>query len=165
METEAKIIFNPDAELVEFAKDFSYKYRKLNSGVYRSNDSKYTIDYLDQIRDKLTKSVVNTPARIGHDSKIIHLDRSKFMSSKENSDFVFFIILWFIAKVDCEKCKYDDSYTDIFVLGYYLTTGRSSKNFRLGFLDMIKSVEKMEHNKKRYLAIDNYIKEYQEKNK
>lgn len=165
METEAKVIFNPDAELVEFAKDFSDKYRKISAGIYKSNGDKYTIDYLEQIRDKVTKSIVNTIARIGHNSKLIQLDRGKFMSYKENSDFVFFLILWCIAKVECQKCKYNDSYTDIFVLGYYLTTGRSIKNMVLGFLDMIKNVENMEHNKKRYLAIDKYIKEYQEKNK
>ncbi len=107
MEKEAQIIFNPDSELVEFAKDFSDKYRILSAGRYESNGGKYTIDYLDQIRDKVTKAIINTLARIGHNSKIIQLDRSKFMSSKENSDFVFFLILWCIAKVDCEKCKYN----------------------------------------------------------
>lgn len=165
MEKEDKIIFNPSEELVKFANDFSDNYRIFSSGTYESDDCNYRIDYLDKIRDKLTKAVVNTPARIGHNSKIIQLDRSKLVSSKENPDFVFFLILWCIAKVDFKNCKYNDSYTDIFVLGYYLTTGRSLKNFILGFLNMVKNVENMEHNKKRYLIIDKYIKEYQENNK
>lgn len=165
MEKEAQIIFNPNDELIAFAKQFSDNYRIVSNGTYQSDDGNYRIDYLDEIRDKLTNYVVNTPARIGHDSKIMQLDRSKFMSYKENYDFVFFIILWLIAKVECVKCKYNDSYTDIFVLGYYVSTGRSLKNMALGFLDIIKNTGNTEHNHKRYLAIDKYITEYQEKNK
>ena len=142
MEKEAKIIFNPSDELVEFSKDFSDKYRILSAGTYESNGGKYRIDYLEKITDKLTGKLVDTAARIGHDSKVIQLDRHKFMAFTENPDLVFFLILWLAAKVECEKCKNNDTYTDIFVLGYYLTTGRSIKNMALGFLDLIRNAKK-----------------------
>lgn len=165
MEKQSKIIFNPDVELVEFAKDFSDKYMKLNSGTYSSDGGKYRIDYLEKIRDKVTGNIIDTPARIGHKSRVIELDRESLMQWKDNSDFIFYLILWCIAKVECKECEDNDTYADIFVLGYYLTTGRSVKNMILGFLDLTNNAKNREHNTKRYRAIDKYIKEYQEKNK
>jgi len=154
-------IFKPSEELIAFANEFSGNYRKLSVGTYSSDDGQFRIDYLDKIRDNVTGSVINTPANIGHDSKVMQLGKNYLMDWNENSDFIFWLIIWLMAKVTNKKCTENDTYTDIFVLGYYVTTGRSLKNMALGFLDLSKNTKNMEHNIKRYKAIDNFIKEFQ----
>jgi hypothetical protein len=164
MENEAKIIFNPDAELVEFAKDFSGKYKSIEEGFYASSNGNYNISYLDLIIDYKTLNVLNTTARISNIYQVIEINRLSLLNENYNSDYVFYIIIWLVAKHMYHKENKSDTYVDILVLNYYVTTGRSLKNMALGFIHSIKN-HNSEYNHKRYLAIDKYIKEYQEKNK
>ena len=61
----------------EFAEFFS-----TNAGIFTANGTysigKFKIDYQDFIIDKKTNTLVNTPARIGHDTGLIHVARQMF---------------------------------------------------------------------------------------
>lgn len=127
MEKQAECIFNPDDELVEFAKEFSDKYKSIKEGVYVSSNGNYTISYLDLIIDYKTLNVLNTTARISNIYKVIELNRLSLLNENYNSDYVFYIILWLVAKYMFHKENKSDTHIDVLVLNYYATTGRSLK--------------------------------------
>ncbi len=134
MESEIRT-FNPVTELVDFADEFSENYKILSSGTYRSKNDNYTIDYLDIIKDKVTGNIVNTMARIGHTSKVIELGKTKLLHDSITPDFVFYLILWLICKVNSSDYN-SDFKTDESVVKYYLTTNRSNKNLALGIIEL-----------------------------
>lgn len=164
MEKQLDNIFNPDTELIEFAKYFSDNYKNLKEWVYLSEKANYKISYIDSIVDAKTLNLVNSTARISTISKVIEINRLSLLNGNYNSDYVFYLILWLVAKDKFHLENKSDTHVDILVLNYYVTTGRSLKNMALGFIYSIKN-NISDYNHKRYLAIDNYIKEYQEKNK
>jgi hypothetical protein len=63
---------------VTFAELFAKNAGFLVNGMYKDDSGKFTIDFQDFIVDKESGMMVNTPARIGHKSGIIHVARQIF---------------------------------------------------------------------------------------
>lgn len=64
----------------KFVKNFSLRAGYLKTGIASSPDDKYHIVYEDWMRDRKTGKILNTPARIGHDSGIIGAAKGKFLN-------------------------------------------------------------------------------------
>jgi len=158
-----KLKFVPDEELVEFAHSFSDKFKKLNVGTYVSDNDNYKISYLSNIRDNLTKNIINTNARIGHTSRLVELDKKKLIKQKVGEDYVFFIILWCFFKVNNPNMDaYSDA--DIETFKFYSTTGRPYKKLISDFIGSLKH-SPTELNSKRVKVIMDIISKKQKKDK
>ena len=64
---------------IQFCQEFCAKAGYISAGnsIYTSNDGKFRIDYLDDIKDANGKSL-NTPARISRNEGIIEVSKDKF---------------------------------------------------------------------------------------
>lgn len=64
---------------IQFCQEFCAKAGYISAGnsIYTSNDGKFQIDYLDDIKDSQGKSL-NTPARISRSEGIIEVSKDKF---------------------------------------------------------------------------------------
>ncbi len=167
---DAKLIFNPDSELVDFATYFSDNYKDLEVGSYFSDVDNYEIKFLDRITDSNTGCFINTNARvcIGTEDEnlfnrngIIELDKTKLSVSQITTDYVFFIIMWCV-------CKSNNSTVSCFnidelVVNYYITTGRSSKNLVLGIIELFRHAPSLINNE-RYILINKLLLDNQNKN-
>lgn len=139
--------FKPDTELLKFAEDFSAKYKKLKAGTYQSEDSLYTIKYLNGIKDGRTGKPLTTVARVSQTTGIIELDKKTLLRNKgANKNFVFYIILWCIVRRYYSETYYE---ADMLTTQYYMTTSRSKKNILAGW-KMIFSKNNLEENTKRF---------------
>ena len=65
-------------EFYKFATNFCENAGILSTGVYKSDNGKFIIHYLDTIVDK--GQVLSTPARVGHQSGIIEVSKGHFMN-------------------------------------------------------------------------------------
>jgi hypothetical protein len=63
---------------IPFCQVSGFKTPPPTGAIYQANDGEFTIKYLPQIRDYKTGQVYNTPARIGHNSGIIEIAKSKY---------------------------------------------------------------------------------------
>ena len=65
---------------IQFCQEFCAKAGYLSAGnsIYTSNDGKFRIDYLDDIKDESGKPM-NTPARISRSEGIIEVSKAKFI--------------------------------------------------------------------------------------
>ncbi|HON92806.1 MAG TPA: hypothetical protein PKZ07_14660 [Sedimentisphaerales bacterium] len=63
----------------KFMSEFNQKASYLPPGEYRSSDGEFLIKYLPQIVDYQTKRVMTTPARIGHKSGTIEINREQWL--------------------------------------------------------------------------------------
>lgn len=155
--------FVPNEELVEFAHSFSDNFKELKVGTYVSDNDKYKISYLSDIRDNLTKNILTTNARIGHTSKLVELDKKKLIKQKVGEDYVFFIILWCFFKVNNPNMDaYSDA--DIETFRFYSTTGRPYKKLILDFIGTLKHAP-TELNAKRVKIIMDIIHKKQKNKK
>lgn len=150
--------FIPDEDLLGLAKDFSERYTTLSAGEYFSDKRNYHIRYCEEIRDVVTGGVLSTNARISHKTGIIELDKTKFSSYKINPDYVFFAILWCVGM----RLFDNRAESDIKVLQYYLTTGRSHKNLVFGVFELFGQNPSM-LNHERLGRIEKYILEFEQK--
>ncbi len=120
---------------------------------YTSNNGKYKIDYFDKIIDEKA-SIMNglpvklneehkdyqeiefkTNIRVGQQTGIIQISKSKLVEYETNSDYLFMMILWCTVEKDIK-----DAYkSDEIAFRYYLTTGRSIKNVLIGYINLFKA--------------------------
>lgn len=141
--------FEPDKELLDFADYFSKNYKTLPIGItlegsggdYFSDNKKYHIKYVDKIID-ITGHEPKTDVRIGHTTKVIEVSKSFLDTFENNSDYLFFVILWCIVKV--ESKERNDSKADITTMEYYMKTGRSVKNVLVCFVAVLQRVNHSE---------------------
>ena len=109
-----------DKELIGFATHISRKYRVYPDGYYNSNNGKYRIQLIEEDRDAVVGTRINTPARIGNESGLIILQRSKINSNA----FCFFMILWCIAMREAMRTSGDHMkacfYADKVCVEYFL---------------------------------------------
>lgn len=117
--------FEPSEDLLELADTFSKNWEKLNYGAFCSNDKKYHIDYVKEI-----KYPVETIARIGHTSKIINISKDDLISINATPNYVFFLILWCIVDLEIKNRLISDEIT----INYYKKTNRSIRDLYLGFI-------------------------------
>ncbi len=71
-------LYQDAREFIKFAKDFCVQASYLPEGTYKSKSGAYKIVYVNSIRDKNTGQAMGTPARIGHVSGIIEVNRVMF---------------------------------------------------------------------------------------
>jgi hypothetical protein len=154
-ETNTKIEFQ-DAELINFAKQFSDSYKNLKIGEYFSENSKYHIKYLPELMDVRIKAPLAVGARIEIKTGIIELNRFIFKSKEYTPDFLFYIIIWCVVRNTIEG-RNDIRNADKMTVEYYLTTGRSIKNLAVGCLNLFSIADAPECNVERYKLIEQML--------
>jgi len=150
--------FKPSAELLDFAKEFSSNYKKLKAGNYNSAGGKYTVEYMNKIKDKDTGRIIRTVARVSNKTGIIELDRTWLLKQKNvTSNYVFYLIIWH-AVIKWLSKNGNSSYmnADIVTNEIYLKTGRSKKDIVIGWLKLF-STSDTELNRERYEKINKML--------
>ena len=64
---------------INFSQVCGFKMPQPNGTVYSTSDGKFNIKYMPQIKDYSSGQVINTPARIGHNTGIIEISAAKFI--------------------------------------------------------------------------------------
>lgn len=123
--TQIQDTFAPDEELLEFANFFSKDYRTLCVGDYFSNEKKYHIRYVDEIKGE-------TQVRVALSSGRIEFDRFKIISEDCNEDVIFFWIMWCVI----QRKERDIMKSDLMTITYYLTTNRPLASVQQAFLNI-----------------------------
>ena len=136
----------PDTELLAFAEEFSKNYKIFSGGSYCSKTSKYHILYFDGYMGSPAGMPSETFARVNSQNGTIELDKVALVNDKKiTNNFVFYLILWCVKRLEVES----EMEADIKALHIYLALGRPSKDVRIGWLEQF--------NKKRYREIDAFI--------
>jgi len=77
---QIKLYLRPDEQaFLNFAVEFVVKAGVLSPGMYESDDGKFFINYLNDIKDYQSGKSENTPARISRATGYIEINRSKFL--------------------------------------------------------------------------------------
>ena len=114
--------FKPNNELIKFAKKFSKNFKKIGEGDYLSDGKKkYKIRYTNGIKDSHRERMLSTFCRVSIKDKHMEFDRKALRKKDIHIDFVFFLILWCIARLKV-KSEFE---ADAITVKYYFTTGRS----------------------------------------
>ena len=153
-------------DFYKFAVEFSQNAGILSAGdkkphIYRSDDGKFTIDYYNTIYDKQSKKRLSTPARIGHNSGIIEVSKSKFMDYTIPMRLVI-LLHEYAHKYLNPKIGRPISYetgADIQGLYIYLGKGWSPYEAHKSFLQVFRKANGDE-NHKRYKVIRDFIIKY-----
>jgi len=123
---------------LKLANHFAANFLTLVPGEYQSEDKRYKFVLCDDIKNQ-NGTVSRTVARIEMRNFCIEVNKSANIN--QPSDYMFFLLLWFYAKYhqthnpDQEEYK-SDSDTDIEVLNYCISVGRSKESIYKGFLDV-----------------------------
>lgn len=164
---EYDVWWNEDTkEFYKFAVEFSQNAGILSAGdkkphIYRSDNGKFTIDYYNTIYDKQTNKKLSTPARIGHNSGIIEVSKSKFMDYTVPMRLVI-LLHEYAHKYLNPKLGRPISYesgADIQGLYVYLGKGWSPYEAHKSFLQVFRKANGKE-NHKRYKIIRDFIMRY-----
>ena len=114
--------FKPNNELLKFATKFSQNCKKIGEGDYLSDGKKkYKIRYTNGIKDSHRERMLSTFCRVSIKDKHMEFDRKALRKKDIHIDFVFFLILWCIARLKV-KSEFE---ADAITVKYYFTTGRS----------------------------------------
>lgn len=118
---EIEIFFKED--FMEFADQFSKKFKMLSPGYHYSDNKAYTIKYHDIFS-------LNTFFRVGHESKDILANRQMIVHNKSiNSNGVYYMILWCHARVKYMQFGIDDyGVVDRAVMDQYKRENRPVKD-------------------------------------
>lgn len=134
---------------------------KVIPSIYESDNGKFRIHYFDKIRDKKTGNFVGTPARIGHDSGIIEVSKSDFLTYSIPMRMV--ILLHEYSHVfmngNVGREKNNEISADINGLMIYFSLGYSEIEAHYAFLKVFKNANTPE-NAKRYKIINDFIDRY-----
>jgi len=134
---------------------------KVIPSIYESDNGKFRIHYFDKIRDKRTGNFVGTPARIGHDSGIIEVSKSDFLTYSIPMRMV--ILLHEFAHKFLNnrsgRAIQDEVASDINALMVYFSLGYSEIEAHYAFLKVFKNADTPE-NRKRYKIINDFIDRY-----
>lgn len=136
-----KTKFKPDAELLKFATYFSDNYKSLPAGEYHSDGGKYSVKYLNRIRDKHSGNICTTLSRIGVKYGIIEIDRSEFRrNEKLTHNYVFYSIIWCVIRNFMHNCMEMKEYFDVDRIAneYYISTNRPKKDVAIGWIIQLK---------------------------
>ncbi len=155
--------FKPDKEFLEFAQEFSGKYKILSPADYHSLGGKYHISYRDELLDRDGKKR-NTMACVDLGSvNHIELDRTAFLADdRVTSDGVFFIILWCFA---AESYDFDYKKLDLATLKFYLKLRRPGLNaykFMLAVFGCADTQLNRERERNFKAALDEFYKQKRE---
>ena len=165
-----------DASFIKFAQFFcdnaSVLTASIPSGdgiirpsVYRSNEYQFTFDYYNQILDRKTQKVVNTPARIGHNSGVIEISKECFLRYSVPMRMIILLHEYSHKWKNPEngrKIGYETG-ADIAALNMYLSLGYSDLEAHQAFLTVFRGANNAV-NKHRYLIIKDFISKYKSGN-
>lgn len=154
------------SSFVKFAQWFSdnagwLSAGKDKAGIYRSENSKFCIDYYDKIKDRRTGKTLSTPARVGHTTGIIEISKDDFV--KYTVPMRMIILLHEFSHKWMNKLSNreinDEVAADINALNIYLSLGYPSIEAEYAFLKVFKDANN-EFNHKRYKILDDFIKKF-----
>ncbi len=157
-----------DISFIKFAQKFSENagvysasHADKTPSIYRSDDGKFTIDYYDKILDRKTKQVVNTPARIGHETGVIEVSKKDFMRYTVPMRMVILLHEYSHKYKNPDKGLRieNESGADICALEMYLALGYSPIEAHQAFLYVFDTANN-EFNHQRYKIIKDFIEKY-----
>ncbi|PIZ52153.1 hypothetical protein COY27_01095 [Candidatus Woesearchaeota archaeon CG_4_10_14_0_2_um_filter_33_13] len=151
---------------VAFAKQFSenagiYSAGEYTPHIYRSDDSKFHIDYFIKIFDRQTKQVLSTPARIGHATGVIEVAKADFINYTVPMRMII-LLHEFAHKYLNPRINKPIGYevgADINALNIYLSLGYPPSEAHYAFLHVFKDNNNAD-NAKRYLIIKDFIDKF-----
>lgn len=134
---------------------------KVIPSIYESDNGKFRIHYFDKIRDKRTGNFVSTPARIGHDSGIIEVSKSDFLTYSIPMRMVILLHEYSHKHLNqlAKRRIEDESASDINALMLYFSMGYSEIEAHYAFLKVFKTANTPQ-NEKRYKIINDFIDRY-----
>ncbi|MEI7962068.1 MAG: hypothetical protein WCI04_07065, partial [archaeon] len=159
-----------DAEtkaFVEFAELFCKNVGFLPTGQYKDDSGKFTIDFQDFIIDKKTKQMVNTPARIGHDTGTIHISKQIFKDYTVPQRFIILMHEFSHKYINPKfgKAIENEFAADINALYIYLGLGYPPIDARTVYLKVFnQDGVDPQLSMKRYKFIDDFINKFQANN-
>lgn len=160
------VLRQKDINFIKFAKEFSENASILSSGkekpsVYRSDDGNFYIDYYNDIFDRKTKTILNTPARVGHKTGIIEVSKRSFY--KYTIPMRMIILLHEYShkhkNPEINRPISDEFSADINALNMYLAMGYPDIEALQAFLYVFRGANN-QMNHKRYLIIRDFIRKY-----
>lgn len=143
---------------VSFAQQFAYNANNLETGtVYKSNDSKFFIEYLDKIISK-TGQVLGTPARISRITGRIQAAKASFQNFTVPMGFA--ILMHEFSHYFLNEDIANESEADIIGLLIYLGLGYPRIEAHQAFLETFKNAA-TEENKLRYDTLKMFIARFE----
>lgn len=153
---------NPDLQsFVAFAVRFCFNAGNLESGVYKSSNGKFTIEYLPTIKDNRTGKDLTTPARISSETGKIQIARSKFVKITFPARMA--IILHEYAHYYINDDMNNEIEADLNGLLIYLGMGFPRVEAYEAFLKVFTNVP-TQKNKERYDKINKFIDDFEKNN-
>ena len=147
-------------DFVQFAQEFCEMAGIIdhNQCVYKSDNGRFRIDYLLDIRDRKTNRIMNTPSRISKSRGVIEVSFNKF---KEYSiPMRMAILLHEFAHFYQNKKMSDETEADCNALLIYLGLGYSRSEAAKVFLKVFYK-SSSDENRKRYNVIENMLKTFE----
>lgn len=144
----------------EFCQSAGYIPSSRDGETYKSNNGKFRIDYFDVITSKGDKSKISTPARISQLTGKIEVSAQAFR--KYTIPMRMAILMHEYSHFFVNKVPSDESEADINGLKIYFTIGYPKISAYNVFLNVFKRSPSMQ-NKQRYELLDNFIRDYKEK--
>jgi hypothetical protein len=145
---------------VKFCTRFCFNAGQLTSGVYKSSDGKYTIEYLPTIVYPNGRES-STPARIGVESGIIQVSQAKFRPMTIPMRMA--ILLHEYSHFYVNDKMHDESEADLNGLLIYLGLGYPRIEAHQSFLNTFVNVPSQQ-NKTRYDRIKKFIDDFEKNN-
>jgi hypothetical protein len=145
---------------VKFCTRFCFNAGQLTSGVYKSSDGKYTIEYLPTIVYPNGRES-STPARIGVESGIIQVSQAKFRPMTIPMRMAILLHEYSHFYVNDEM--HNESEADLNGLLIYLGLGYPRIEAHQSFLNTFMNVPSQQ-NKDRYDKINKFIQDFEKNN-
>ncbi len=145
---------------VKFCTRFCFNAGQLTSGVYKSSDGKYTIEYLPTIVYPNGRES-STPARIGVESGIIQVSQAKFRPMTVPMRMA--ILLHEYSHFYVNDRMHDETEADLNGLLIYLGLGYPRIEAHQSFLNTFVNVPSQQ-NKQRYDKIKKFIDDFEKNN-
>jgi hypothetical protein len=146
---------------INFCTRFCFNAGNLSSGTYRSNDSKFTIEYLPTIISSKSGKELETPARISKDSGKIQVSQKKFVP--DTIPMRMAILLHEYSHFYVNKDIDNESEADLNGLLIYLGLGYPRFEAHEAFLKTFISTPTAQ-NKARYDKIKRFIDDFEKNN-
>lgn len=156
---------NPSAwKFLKFAQEFSENAGIYSAGwsVYKSDDGKYRIDYLDVIKDKKSGRPLKTPSRINAESGIIEVSKKHFQNYTVPMRMA--ILLHEYAHVFMNKVPADEVEADLNALWIYMAMGYPTIEAHQAFLYVFKTTP-TGLNGQRYKKIKQFIDNFEKQDR
>jgi hypothetical protein len=149
------------SSFLKFAQQFSERCGYLSEGIYKSDDGKFVINYVNVITDRQTGKPMTTPARIGHQSGIIDVSRKQFQHYTYPQRLVIllheFSHKWKNPEVG--KSVADETAADINALYIYLSKGYPRTDALLVFTKVFYRNDTPQ-NRNRIKIIEDFVKNF-----